>query len=533
MSKGVLVLLLVCLFLGLAKGVIQINNDTLQYVDDAGRTRLFHGLNGVYKIPPWHPELEDFNTYSSMVTEDFKDLQRWGFNVMRLGVMWPGVMPSENVMNTTYLETMSKLVTQMGEYGIYTIVDCHQDVFSRYFCGEGVPDWLVLQNSTLEFPLPIRKPDTMAINETTGYPEISSCEESAFFQYYFTDAVSYGFQTLYDNTNHVQDQFVSYWQQVALAFRNNPYVLGYELINEPWAGDYLSRPELLLPKHADQQNLFPMYQNLNHAIREIDNEHIIFFESAVSDITPCGFTEGPGGPAYNDRQAYSYHVYCAPTDQDGDPTKPRFCNVTLDWTFHAKQEDRRNLAVAGMMTEFGALRGTPVGVDELNYLLDLADREIQSWCYWQYKFFADLTTASADGAESFYVNGNLDTPKVKALARTYAPVIAGVPSRHRFDPHTGEFTLDFTINSNLGSNCTSTIFASQEFYYPNGVMISVSSNLVVSSQSGNYIQIDCQGTGRGRVQITPSSAQEMQTQITEVPPHFPEMTTFYLPPTTK
>ena len=63
-----------------------------------------------------------------MVTEDFKDLQRWGFNVMRLGVMWPGVMPSENVMNTTYLETMSKLVTQMGEYGIYTIVDCHQGI---------------------------------------------------------------------------------------------------------------------------------------------------------------------------------------------------------------------------------------------------------------------------------------------------------------------------------------------------------------------------------------------------------------------
>ena len=78
-----------------------------------------------------------------------------------------------------------------------------------------------------------------------------------------------------------------------------------------------------------------MYQKVTNAIRKIgtvfsfplsfklkihtmniitDNEHIVFFESAVSDIYPCGFSEGPGGPDYDDRQAYSYHIYCTPTN---------------------------------------------------------------------------------------------------------------------------------------------------------------------------------------------------------------------------
>ena len=58
-----------------------------------------------------------------------------------------------------------------------------------------------------------------------------------------------------------------------------------------------------------------MYYKLHNAIRNNDNEHVIFFEKALIDFTgSCGFDEGPGGVAYNDRQAYSYHIYCAPTN---------------------------------------------------------------------------------------------------------------------------------------------------------------------------------------------------------------------------
>ena len=54
-----------------------------------------------------------------------------------------------------------------------------------------------------------------------------------FAQYYLSGAVASAFQDLYENTDGLQDLFAEYWKKVATRFRNNPHVLGFELINEP------------------------------------------------------------------------------------------------------------------------------------------------------------------------------------------------------------------------------------------------------------------------------------------------------------
>lgn len=35
------------------------------------------------------------------------------------------------------------LMYSASKYGIYTLLDAHQDVLSQKFCGEGIPDWAV------------------------------------------------------------------------------------------------------------------------------------------------------------------------------------------------------------------------------------------------------------------------------------------------------------------------------------------------------------------------------------------------------
>ena len=54
-----------------------------QYVDDAGRARLFHGVNVVYKREPWYPPYIPIDSDKSLGDADMKDLRMWGHNVVR------------------------------------------------------------------------------------------------------------------------------------------------------------------------------------------------------------------------------------------------------------------------------------------------------------------------------------------------------------------------------------------------------------------------------------------------------------------
>jgi endoglycosylceramidase len=77
----------------------------------------------------------------SLNDEDILNLTKWGMNFVRLGVMWEGVERQAGVYDTEYLAKVDALITRLGEAGIYTLVDAHQDVFARTICGEGVPDF--------------------------------------------------------------------------------------------------------------------------------------------------------------------------------------------------------------------------------------------------------------------------------------------------------------------------------------------------------------------------------------------------------
>ena len=108
-------------------------------------------------------------------------------------------------------------------------------------------------------------------------------------------------QSLYDNEQQIQDHFAQFWAQVAQRFKDNPYVLGYELLNEPWAGDVYRHPDHFEPSKqtcgtiriimqctaytflgvSDPKNLMPMYKKLHSAIREVDDRHVVLFEPTI------------------------------------------------------------------------------------------------------------------------------------------------------------------------------------------------------------------------------------------------------------
>ena len=230
------------LLLGSSLDWVQINLSTKKFVDSYNRTIIFHGVNAVYKIPPFVPDSTNFDPVHSLSELDAQNLSEWGINVVRLGIEWPGVYPSQNNLNETYLQEIDKIITILAKYDIYTLLDFHQDILSRFFCGEGIPDFLVKTLSPAkDFPKP--NPHQMDYDNQTGYPTIQSClKVGNYFELYYSDKVSKGFQDLYNKSTIAYNEFLKFCDSVSNYFSKNSNVLGYELINEPWLGDVYTYP---------------------------------------------------------------------------------------------------------------------------------------------------------------------------------------------------------------------------------------------------------------------------------------------------
>ena len=108
-------------------------------LDKNNRPSIFHGVNVVYKLPPYIPDTEKFDPLYSLSKEDIKIMKKLGFNFVRLGIIWESVEKEEGKYDMEYLNKMEEIINNLGKNGIYTMIDNHQDCFSRNFCGEGVP----------------------------------------------------------------------------------------------------------------------------------------------------------------------------------------------------------------------------------------------------------------------------------------------------------------------------------------------------------------------------------------------------------
>jgi endoglycosylceramidase len=400
---------------------ITVNTKTHGFLDDFGRTRVFHGMNAVYKVAPWLPDVEGFDPENSLSDIDARNLKEWGFNIVRLGVMWPGVEPgARGDFNMTYLSEINKIVVNLEKEDIFVILDLHQDIWHRKFCGEGVPDYVYdicvaeEPEGTQSFPEPAVHGEYPS--DGSGDPALEACQSSMFATYYLSAEVGAGFQCLYDNKENLWDAMGGFWSIIATSFKDSPNVLGYELINEPWAGDVYEDPRRLLPGVAESKYLQPLYEHLHKAIRGVDDEKIIFFEGLTIDYWPNAFTEGcPGGAEYNDRQAMAYHIYCPL--QDPAAKGEAVCDLIDDEFFYMRNKDADRLGSGMLMTEFGAAENIKGDIYALESLMRMADDHQQSWMYWQYKYYNDITTCTpgTEGSSTeamYFANGTVSIAKL-------------------------------------------------------------------------------------------------------------------------
>jgi endoglycosylceramidase len=493
-----LLFFLVLLKLSLAR-IFRIDKSTKHFVDDKKRVNIFHGVNVVVKLPPFMPIVDKFDPFYSLSDEDIKYFKKFGFNLVRMGVIWESIERAPGVFDYDHLDRIEELINKLGNNGIHVIIDAHQDVFSRLFCGEGVPTFYAKElfyekeckSNFLSRVMRIfggcipLKTFHWKYNDD-GLPIIESCR-GGFMKYYQSPELSTIYKSFYNNQNGIQDKFAEFWKVLAKKFKDHPHVIGYDLWNEPWPGNLWSDLRSFFPGHSDRSQVLPFYKKLDKEIRSVDDNFINMFESVpFPDTLPLGggktignFPETPAGEKYIDKQVLNLHSYCcqagANVCEKGEPSLEN--SQTLCKKFHRTKLDAHNnnakkLGVPLIITEFGACSNSDACYYEIAGFAQAAEEFMVSWAYWMYKPYGDHTTTAAEHTEGLFLdNGLPQENKIKALTRTYVQSYQGIPLFAKFDPETATFNSSFIYDEEI--DAPTVIYYNREYFYPIGNVLSI------------------------------------------------------------
>ncbi len=254
--------------------------------DAEGRVLLVHGVNMVEKNAPYYPSAGGFSD------ADAAWLATNGLLVVRVGILATGLMPTPGVVDAGYIQQIAATVDDLAKHGVYSLLDFHQDGWGPSVGSDGFPAWMTLTGSAVD--------DTSA-TFPLYYQQNPALQQA--FQSFWGDAPGP------DGTG-LEEDYAAMFGAVAKQFAGEPYVLGYDLFNEPWPGntwapclnDADGCPSL------DTGELGPAYAKAVAAIRAAGDEHLILGEPF--NLFNLGYSTTsipvPGGDA---NAGMSFHVY--------------------------------------------------------------------------------------------------------------------------------------------------------------------------------------------------------------------------------
>ena len=500
-------------------------------LDKHGRYSIFHGGNVVVKLPPYLPILDKFDyQYSLNTPHDLETMKRLGFNSVRLGVIWEAVEKAPGVYDDEYLDKVEQIINTLGENGIYTMVDAHQDVFSRQFCGEGVPYFYVNEmgyDKKCDASALTRILDFVGVCKTiedfnfrfdeNGLPLIEDCVTHNFQDYHFIAGFSSAYRNFYENRANIQDKFVEFWKKVVTRFKDNEYILGYDLWNEPAPGGPMEDIKSFIPGRPDIKDILPVYKKVDTELRKIKPNYILFFENTpVPDILPIfgglflgSMDEKPAGDDVP--QVYNFHTYCCLSGTDtcahGEASYDKSIKVCP--TFHQKQfkkeiKTAEKLNVPMFLSEFGACSDSLACYNEIISVMKITEENFISWSYWNYKPYGDHTTSAIEmvSYEGIYNDdGTVQNIKEKGLSRGYVMYYQGKPIDFKYQTNSNtNFETSFEYHKNITE--PSVLYYNKGFFYKKGYNIQVinddtkedliqTEKVSMDYSIDNYINIKC------------------------------------------
>jgi endoglycosylceramidase len=411
-----------------------ITDDPTIIQDQYGRHLILHGLNtsSSAKVGNYHPWIVE----SDVERED----TAFGFNFVRYLTSWVAIEPEKGIYDEVYLNELERRINWYTSRGMYVMIDMHQDVYGAAVGGNGAPDWACRTDGAAPISLPggtpwwLKNIDPTVVNSWIN-----------FWQY----------------TNHkdLQDHYILAWQKIAERFKNNPYVIGYDLMNEPWGGDLI---KVFLTGEFERSQLSALYSRLIPALRKTDPNKYIFFEPTPAPVT---FGAPSNLPKISDTRSSGRLVYaphCYPYDtHEGLGYTATSKQQLKDWERERKKETLMHGNIPLVCGEFG-LSPTQAGFSD--YLADfnaMSDKNLWHWTYWS-NDLGGWSPLNADRSE---------TVILQQLIRAYPKATAGKLETFSFDPISKNFSMTFVSNSAITQ--PTEIFIPTRFY-PTGWNFTVS-----------------------------------------------------------
>ncbi|HEV3281477.1 MAG TPA: cellulase family glycosylhydrolase [Acidimicrobiales bacterium] len=480
-----------------------------QLIDRDGRTVLLHGVNLVYKIPPY--EVEVSGTGRNVLTaKEAQRIAQLGFNVVRLGVIWKGLEPGTAPINDaaictpgaprasgpgqfdgdtfgTYISRLEATVALLARYGISSLIDMHQDVYNEVFGGEGAPNWAVCTDGLT--PKPQLHIENWSVN-------------------YAGPGVIQAYEHLWKNdvVGNLQGELDTVWAKIAARFRSNPWIVGYDPFNEAYGTGVSTQP--LNPTFDAELECFytgrahpGMDQNgqrvtcpaddpevgLIPRIEAADPTHLVAYEGNYS--TDSGVPNHIGAMDFP-RLLLNFHDYCFLHVPNG-PEPPDFgssCGPLENYVFTQHDQERATDASpeqpggpGWLLTEFGATTDTA----DLARITSDANANLVGWIYWQWINYDDPTGSHSS---ALWPPRKATPSQLNVLSETYASAVAGTPTSMSFDPATALFTLQYHSNPTI--TAPTVIVVPVSTHYPHGYCVRVSGARVTSRAGATHVDVE-------------------------------------------
>lgn len=410
------------------------NEDSNVFQDNFGRTLIFHGASLYTNDDPGGYTRYNSNSARRLMNE-------WGLNSVRLFWNWNAIEPDSAVFAPSKLDSLVKVVETFTNEGIYVVLAVNGTATSSQDKLRGT--WQAPYGNAQDIPSLPGNANPAAQEATRRFWD-------------------------YKHYPYLQDEFIKASKYIAERLKNNPYVLGYDIINEPWGDGVIST---ILNTNLETQLLPVFYQKYITEMRKTEPDKYIFFEPSV---------------LFNSKELSNFQTKL-PVIQDTRNGLKR-----LSFAPHCYLLDDKNNSIRNNYDAY-------LGVLKRNYAAIQQKQEVPiyigEWSNIDYASFQDADNYLNKHMAAFdelkaswsyfgYFPNNPDdmtvNPALDLACRVYPRATAGILHSFSYNPDTKRFFMSFASNATSGQ--PTEIFIPEK-HYPAGWNLSVSGT---SSYTQNF-----------------------------------------------